>query len=97
MVGWIIGFLPNISVSYFGTNNRPSQADLVFYEWVVRTYLKFLLRIEKESLLKYLFMKTQLSTFMISANFKILQFLNKGVVRALKGAKFIILSAFFWE
>ena len=31
---------------------------------------------------------------MISANFKILQFLNKGVVWALKGAKFIILSAF---
>ena len=39
----------------------------------------------------------QLSTFMISANFKILQFLNKGVVWALKGAKFIILSAFFGE
>ena len=39
-------------------------------------------------------MKIQLSTFMISANFKSLQFLNKGVVRALKGAKFIILSAF---
>ena len=39
----------------------------------------------------------QLSTFMISANFKILRFLNKGVVWALKGAKFIILSAFFGE
>ena len=40
-------------------------------------------------------MKIQLSTFMISANFEILQFLNKGVVWALKGTKFIILSALF--
>lgn len=57
-------------------------------------YLKFSLKIEKEFLLKQLFMKIQLSTFMISVNFKILQFLNKGVVRELKAAKFIILSAF---
>ena len=55
--------------------------------------LKFSLKIEKESLLKQLFIKVQLSTFMISANFKILQFLNKG----LKGAKFIIFSVFFGE
>ena len=47
--------------------------------------------------LKQLFIKIQLSTFIISANFKILQFLNKDVVWALKGAKFIILSAFFGE
>ena len=39
-------------------------------------------------------MKIQLSAFIISVNFKILQFLNKGVVRELKAAKFIILSAF---
>ena len=31
---------------------------------------------------------------MISANFKISQFLNKDIVRALKGAKFTILSVF---
>ena len=42
-------------------------------------------------------MRIHLSTFVISANLKILQFLNKGVVSALKGAKFIILSAFFLE
>ena len=47
-------------------------------------------------------METHLSTFIISANFKLLQFLNKITVWALKGAKFIILSAFFenrykWE
>ena len=68
----------------------------VLYEYVVETNLKFSLNIE-ESLLKQLFMKIQLSTFMISANFQILQFLNKGVVWALKGAKFIILRAFFGE
>ena len=39
-------------------------------------------------------MKIQLSAFIISVNFKILQFLNKDVVRELKAAKFIILSAF---
>ena len=76
----------------------PFIADLVLYECIVETTLKFSLKIEKESLLKRLFIKVQLSTFMISANFKILQSLNKGVVWALKGAKFIILSAFFfWE
>ena len=42
------------------TNNRPLLADLVLYESVVETYLKFSLKIEKESLLKKLFMKTQL-------------------------------------
>ena len=68
----------------------------VLYEYVVETNLKFSLNIE-ESLLKQLFMKIQLSKFMISANFQILQFLNKGVVWALKGAKFIILRAFFGE
>ena len=58
----------------------------MLYEWVVETDLKFLLKIERESLLKQLFTKIQLSTFMISANIitieniKILQFLNKGVV-----------------
>ena len=79
------------------TNNRQFLADLVLYECIVETNLKFSLKIEKESLLKQLFIKIQLSTFMISANFKILQFLNEGVVWALKGAKFIILSAFFGE
>ena len=64
---------------------------------MVETNLTFSLKIEKEFLLKQLFMKMQLSTFTIWANFKILQFLNKGVVWALKGAKFIILSAFFWR
>ena len=49
---------------------------------VVETNLKYSLKIEKESLIKQLFMKTQLSTFIISANLKVLQFLNK-----LKGAK----------
>ena len=67
------------------------------YECIVETNLKFSLKIEKESLLKQLFIEIQLSTFMISANFKILQFLNKGVVWALKDAKFIIVSAFFWR
>ena len=43
-------------------------------------------------------MKIQLSTFMvISANFKILQFLKKVAVWALKGAKFITLTASFGE
>ena len=32
----------------FGTNNRPLQADLVLYEWVVETNLEFSLKIEKE-------------------------------------------------
>ena len=64
---------------------------------MVETNLTFSLKIEKEFLLKQLFMKMQLSTITIRANFKILQFLNKGVVWALKGAKFIILSAFFGE
>ena len=59
---------------------------------MVETNLKFSLKIEKE-----LFMKIQLSALMISANFKTLQFLNKGVVLALKGTKFIILNAFFGE
>ena len=53
---------------------------LALYESAVETNLKFSLKIVKESLLKPLFMKIQLSTFMILANFKILQFLNKGVV-----------------
>ena len=79
------------------TNNRPFWADLVLYECTVETNLKFSLNIEKEPLLKQLFIKIQLLTFMISANFKILQFFNKHVVWALKGAKFIILSAFFGE
>ena len=39
---------------------------------MVETNLKFSLKIEKESLLKQLFMKIQLSTFMMSANLKIL-------------------------
>ena len=34
-------------------------------------------------------MKTQFSAIIISANFKILHFLSKGVVWALKGAKLI--------
>ena len=42
-------------------------------------------------------MKTQLSTFVISANFKIWQFLNKEVMWTLKGPKFIMLSAFFGD
>ena len=62
-------------------------ANLVLYECVVETNLKFSSKIEKESLLKQLFMKVQLSTFMISANLKIVQFLNKGVLWALKGTK----------
>ena len=66
-------------------------------ECVVETNLKFSLKIEKVSLLKELFMKTQLSRLIISANFKILQCFNIGVVRALKGAKFIIFSAYFGE
>ena len=41
-------------------------------------------------------MKIQLSVI-ISANFKRLKFLNKGVVWAWKNAKFIILSAFSGE
>ena len=61
-------------------DNRPLLPDLVSYECVVETNLKFSLKIEKESLLKQLFMKSQLSTLKTSANFKILQFLNKGVV-----------------
>ena len=79
------------------TNSRPFLADLVLYEWVTETNLKFSLKSEKESLLKQLFMKTQLSTFVRSENFKTLQFLNKGVAWALKIAKFIILSVFFWR
>ena len=75
------------------TNNRPFLADLVLYECAVETNAC----VVEESLLKQLFIKIQLSTFIISANFKILQFLNKGVVWALKGAKFIILNAFFLE
>ena len=67
------------------------------YECVVETNLNFSLRIEKESLLKQLLMKIQLSTFMISENFKILQFLNKGVVCALKDMKLLIISAIFGE
>ena len=42
-------------------------------------------------------MKTQLSTFIISTSFKILQFLKKVLVWALKGENFIILSDFFGE
>ena len=55
---------------------------------VVETNLKYSLKIEKESLIKQLFMKTQLSTFIISANLTVLQFLNKlKGAKALKGAK----------
>ena len=64
---------------------------LELYEWMVETHIKFSLKIEKGSLLKQLFMKIKISTC------NILQFLNKGVVRGLKGPKFIILSAFFGE
>ena len=39
-------------------------------------------------------MKIQHSRYVISAHFKILQCLNKGVVWELKSGKFIILSAF---
>ena len=44
-----------------------------------------------------MFTKVQFTTFTISANFKILQFLNtfnKSVGRGLKDAKVMILSAF---
>ena len=85
MVEWIIDFLPNLTELYLGydrfiTNNRPLLADLVLYECKIETNLKLSLKIEKESLLKQLFTKTQLSTFIMSTNFKILPFLNKGVV-----------------
>ena len=53
----MIDFLLNL------TNNRSFLADLILYECVVETNLKFSLKIEKESLLKQLFMKMQLSTF----------------------------------
>ena len=65
--------------------------------WLKLYNLKFSLKIEKDSLLKQLFLKTKHSTFIISTNFKILQFLNKDVVWVLEGAKFITLSAFFGE
>ena len=65
--------------------------------WLKLYNLKFSLKIEKDSLLKQLFLKTKHSTFIISTNFKILQFLNKDVVWVWEGAKFIILSAFFGE
>ena len=80
MVEWIIDFLQNLTVLELGANNRPFLAYLVLYECVVETNLKFSLKNERESLLKQLFIKIQLSTFMTSANFKISQFLNKGVV-----------------
>ena len=61
MVEWTIDFLPNLTVLELGTNNRPFLADLVLYECVVETNLKFSLKIKKESLLKQLFTKMQLS------------------------------------
>ena len=61
----MIDFLPNLTVLWLGTNNRPFLADLVLYECVVKTNLTFSLKIEKEPLLKQLFIKMQLSTFMI--------------------------------
>ena len=97
MSGWMDNwFSPKSDKLQLGTNTRPFLADLVLYKCVVETNLKFTLKIEKESLLKELLIKIQLSMFMISVNFKILQLLNKGVVWALKGTKFIILSAFFF-
>ena len=47
-------------------NNRPFLADLVLYESVVETNLKFSLKNEKESLLKQLPVKIQLSAFIIN-------------------------------
>ena len=64
VVEWIIDFLPNLIELQLGTNNGPFQADLVLYEWVVETYLEFLLKSEKEYLLRQLFMKMHLSTNM---------------------------------
>ena len=58
-------------------------------------YLKCLVKIEKEPLLKQLFTSIQHSTFTISTNFKILHILNKGEVCALNGAKLITVSGFF--
>ena len=80
MVEWTNDFHRNLIDLEFGTNNRPFLADLVLNQWVLETNLKFSLKIEKESLLKQLFTKIQLSTSIISANFKILQCLNKGVI-----------------
>ena len=61
----MIDFLSNLTVSWLGTNNRPFLADLVLYECIVKTNLKFSLKIEKDPLLKQVFIKIQLSTFMI--------------------------------
>ena len=47
-------------------NNRPFLADLVLYESVVETNLKFSLKNEKESLLKQLSVKIQLSAFIMN-------------------------------
>ena len=48
VVEWKINFLLNLTELEFDTNNRPLQADLVLYEWVVETNLEFSLKIEKE-------------------------------------------------
>ena len=50
-----------------------------------------------ERIWEQLFMKIQLSTFMISANFKIWQFMKRGVMSTLDGAEFIVLSDFSGE
>ena len=60
-------------------------------------YLKCLIEIEKESLLKQLFTNMQHLTFTISTSFKILHILNKGEVPALNGAKLINFNGFFWR
>ena len=51
MAEWTIGFLPD-------PNNRLFLAALVSYKWFVSINFMFSLKIEKESLLKQLFMKT---------------------------------------
>ena len=72
MVEWTIDFLLNLTELKLGTKNRPFVADLLLYERVVENNLTFSLKMEKESLLKHLFIKMQFSKFIISSNFKIL-------------------------
>ena len=65
---------------WLGTNNRPFLADLVLYECVVETNLKCSLKIEKKFLLKQLFIKTKLLTFMIWAKCEHLNAQNSSFV-----------------